>query len=158
VKTDMKVYLAGRYSRREEFAGYAQSLAERGIAVTSRWLGGNHKVDNTGSPVTDAGDKLGDADLRTQFCNEDIADVKAADVLVLFTEDPTAAGASRGGRHVEFGMAMAWDMALVTVGPYENLFTYHPRVAHFDTWAEYLAYVDGQRDRRGKSAASVYRR
>lgn len=153
----MKVYLAGRYSRREEFVKYRLDLADRHIGVTSRWLNGDHKVDRTGSPVAEDGAVLGADDLRTQFAYEDIADVKAADVLVLFTEDPEATSASRGGRHVEFGMALAWLKPLVTVGPYENLFTYLPEVAHFDTWAEYLAYVDGQLDNRGHRARDTYR-
>lgn len=40
----MKIYLAARYGRREELAGYRKELEAEGHIVTSRWLRGNHDL------------------------------------------------------------------------------------------------------------------
>ena len=140
----MRIYLAGRYSRREELARYRDILKLRGITVTSRWLNGDHKVDDTGSPTTDDGQVLGAEKLRTRFAREDIEDVKSADSLILFTEEPRVQSASRGGRHVEFGMALAFGKALVAVGPRENLFTWLPEVVWLPSFDDYLDMLDGR--------------
>jgi hypothetical protein len=144
----MRTYLAARYSRREEMVGYRRELDLRGIEVTSRWINGMHQVDDKGIPIGNHGERLvegdeGAASLRTHFASEDISDVQAADVLILFTEPPRAVTSSRGGRHVEFGMALALGKFMVVVGPRENLFTWLPSVVWFETWPEYLEYIDG---------------
>lgn len=54
-----------------------------------------------------------------------------------------AAKISRGGRHVEFGMALAMDKRLVVVGPRENVFHLLPAVEQFDTWPLALAALAG---------------
>jgi hypothetical protein len=43
-----RVYLAARYSRREELCRYADDLRAIGHTITSRWLDGNHQVDDRG--------------------------------------------------------------------------------------------------------------
>ena len=106
----MKYYLAARYSRRLELCGYRADLAGLGIEVTSRWLNGSHQLDDKAVPITDEGDRRFEAGdpavdhLRAHFATEDMADVMAAETLVVFTEQPRVA-ASRGGRHVELGLA-----------------------------------------------------
>ena len=50
------------------------------------------------------------------FALEDYADVSAADIVVSFTEAP-GSGAARGGRHVEFGLALAWDKTVSDYRP-----------------------------------------
>jgi len=140
----MKFYLAARYSRRIELCGYRANLAALGIEVTSRWLGGGRQLDNQGMPITDTGEQRFEAGdpavdyLRAHFAVEDMADVMAAETLVAFTEPPRTA-ASRGGRHVELGLALAAGKRVVVVGPRENVFCWLPQVEHHDRWAGFLA-------------------
>jgi len=47
----MKIYLASRYSRREELCGYRTQLESMGVEVTSRWLNGAHQISDTGVPI-----------------------------------------------------------------------------------------------------------
>jgi len=130
------VYLAARYSRREELLSYRAQLEAMGFTVTSRWLNGAHQVDNNGLQLGDDGERLVEAcadPIAGDFATEDMADVAAAYTVVAFTEPPRSS-ASRGGRHVELGMALAWAKRVIVVGPRENVFCWLPYVEHFDEW------------------------
>lgn len=136
----MKIYLASRYSRREELCGYRAELEAIGHTVTSRWLNGAHQIADDGTPLgeerekqfEDMADPRGAA-LRQSFLQENMADVESADLLIAFTEEPRVGGGrSRGGRHVELGLALAWGKQIFVVGPRENLFCWHESIKQFD--------------------------
>ena len=114
----MRIYIAARYDRRFEMLGVASELMRAGHEVTSRWIEGGR------------GD---DPELVAAI--EDIADLGRADCLVTFTERPerTVAWAARGGRHVEFGIALATGKRLCIVGLRENVFHHLPRVEIYAT-------------------------
>lgn len=140
----MSVYLAARYSRRLELLGYRAEIEDGGIAVTSRWLDGSHQIDDKGVPIGDDGEcrfEMGDPALahwREHFAKEDVADVLAADSLIAFTEEPRS-GNSRGGRHVEMGIALGAGLNVVVIGPRENVFCWLPQVDWYADWAEFVA-------------------
>ena len=139
----MKIYLAARYSRRLELCGYREQLQALGHVVTSRWLDGSHQISDSGQPIGEHGEALAEGDdgsnseaaanLRTLFAQEDLEDVKAADLLVAFTEPPRST-ASRGGRHVEFGVALGMGKLLLVIGYRENIFCWLPGVEFLPTW------------------------
>ncbi len=141
----IKIYLAARYSRREELCGYRTQLQQRGYTVTSRWLNGGHQIDHAGKQIGGDGEHLvedGTAEeakaLRRHFAVEDVEDVYAADMLIAFTEQPRS-GHSRGGRHVEFGLAIARGKKVIVVGPRENVFCWLPEIEAFDSFEELAA-------------------
>jgi len=78
----MKIYLASRYSRREELCGYRDDLEYLGHTVTSRWLDGNHQVDDRGLSTEAKSEE------RLRFACEDWEDLKSAEVCISFTEPP----------------------------------------------------------------------
>lgn len=123
----MNVYLAARYSRRVELNHYRNDLARIGFTVTSRWINGNHQVADQ-SLSSEA-----DPEERERFAVEDWQDLMDADICISFTEAPRAT-ASRGGRHVEFGAALAAGKTCLVVGHRENVFHCLPGVAFFETW------------------------
>jgi hypothetical protein len=108
----MRIYIASRYDRRFEMLGVASELTRAGHEVTSRWIEGR-----------------GD-DPALVAALEDVGDLARADCLVAFTERPerNVAWAARGGRHVEFGIALACGKRLCVVGLRENVFHHLPRV------------------------------
>jgi nucleoside 2-deoxyribosyltransferase len=116
------VYLSARFSRREELNRYRERLAEAGIEVTSRWL-------------TDPTPELTDEAWRT-LAAKDRGDIRRADALVLFADSKRD---SRGGRHVEFGMALALEKRLIVVGEIENLFQRLTEVEVVNSWEEAVA-------------------
>lgn len=117
----MWVYLAGRYSRREELVRVADDLQSAGHYVTSRWLHGGHQISDEGLNAER------DEELRTRFAVEDWEDLESADALIAFTEAPRSS-TTRGGRHVEFGAALAMGKLCLIVGPRENVFYGLPQV------------------------------
>ena len=125
----MKFYLAARYSRHEELRGYADQLEHHGHVVTSRWISGEHEALDSEllSPINRR--------LAEKFFQDDMEDILAADALIAFTE-ASDSGFSRGGRHVEFGIALVAGLRLFVVGPWENLFYLAPRVRHYRSFDE----------------------
>jgi hypothetical protein len=160
----MKIYLASRYSRRDQMRRLAVELKQMGYTVTSRWLE-TEWVDRpdqgTAAPP----------EYRATYAVIDLEDVAAADVMVNFTEPPAGkcddcdgigtvwwpsedggspalvcpgcdgkgrTNSGRGGRHVEFGYAMALGKRLIVVGHRENLFHEHPTVEFYAGQAEVL--------------------
>ena len=144
-----RVYLAARYDRRRELCRYRDDLTALGYSVQARWLDGTHELKAYETLVGDAGralidapcDDLHAANMRRTFCLEDVEDVLGADMVISFTES-SRSGFPRGGRHVEFGMALAMRKRLVVVGHRENLFHFHPWVMFFATWLEALAALE----------------
>lgn len=149
----MNIYLAARYSRRLELCGYREELRAMGHVVTSRWLDGTHQIADDGRPIGDDGEGLIEGDsgahsaeavaLRERFASEDIIDVQNSDCVISFTEPPRT-NARRGGRHVEFGIAIGINitqarprdrLALIVVGHRENVFHWISPVDFAADWA-----------------------
>jgi hypothetical protein len=118
----LTVYIAGRYSRRPELLAVAQLLRAQGTIVTSRWLDGRH-------------DKVPPVDCA----KDDLEDIDAAHGLLSFTEDNV--GYMSGGRHVEFGYALARGKWLWIVGPFENVFHHLGRVRQFGSVSDWSNYM-----------------
>jgi hypothetical protein len=127
------VYLAGRYGRRDELSGYRYQLEALGFTVTSRWLDGGH-------PVSIGANGEGPSAEQERYAEEDIDDLMAATVVINFTEQPYSKF-SRGGRHVEFGIAIAQNKFCVICGPRENVFHHMKRVGQCDDWERLLRWL-----------------
>lgn len=138
----MNVYLASRYSRRLELCQYRAELLASDFVVTSRWLDGNHQISRDGHPIGDNGEALvehGDCEeaarLRAEFAEEDFTDVCRSGLLIAFAEPPRS-NASRGGRHVELGLALGMNKDVIVVGYRENIFCWLPNVAFAENWEQ----------------------
>jgi len=109
----MKVYLAAQPERREGMMRIARRLEEAGHTVTSRWIHGN-----------------GNGATAVENAMYELADVMAADCLVVFTENPKAQPrlGSSAGRQVEFGYGLRARKRLIIIGPLESGFCRLPEV------------------------------
>ena len=111
----MRIYLAARYSRREELLGYAKILEGLGHKITSTWIDGHHETrPNIDHVATDLE--------RGDWAEEDLNDLARCDAIVAFTNQPNGYGRERGGYHVEFGIALGMHKRLIVVGPRVNVF------------------------------------
>ena len=137
----MIVYLAARYSRREELLGYRRQLEALGIEVSSRWLLGQHQATDEqlyAAPHTPGGR------WATQIASEDFADVMAADTLIAFSEAPRSTR-TRGGRHTELGVALGAGKRTIVCGPIEQIFCALPQVEHYLSWPALYAALRAER-------------
>ena len=137
----MKIYLAARYSRLSELQGYADELREIGHRVDAHWLRGEHQMNEVWTVESASASVPMEG---RPFAEDDLYDVFEADMLIAFSEEPRTGGASRGGRHVELGLALAWDKEIIVVGPRENVFHTLPQVRHFWRWPEALEALTSQ--------------
>ena len=110
----MTFYLAGPYSDREHLRTCASVIAGvSGWTCNARWLDGSH---DGMSPM--------------QAAKEDVADVRAADALVLVAERQS----TKGGMWVELGIAIERPIPIVVVHPLGrdprelNVFASYPTV------------------------------
>jgi hypothetical protein len=124
----MRIYIAARYDRRFEMLGVAAKLIRAGHDVTSRWIEGG---------------RGGNSELVAAL--EDVGELAHSDCLVTFTEQPErcVAWAARGGRHVEFGIALACGKRLCVVGPRENVFHHLPSVEVYAGVADLIVGLGG---------------
>jgi nucleoside 2-deoxyribosyltransferase len=113
------VYLSARFGRKLELQRYAEELTLLDIEVTSRWLT---------SPTPELTD-----DAWRGLAAVDKADIERADALVLFAEPNRDGG---GGRHVEFGIALALGKQVIVVGAVENLFQRLPEITVVEDWPD----------------------
>ncbi len=121
----MLIYLAARFSRRFELQGVRADLARAGHQVTSRWIDQRRDATDTAEAAAVA--------------HRDIADIELADCLIAFSESPRSGLSTRGGRHVEMGIAIGLDKRVIVVGPVENVFFSLPEIEVFPTWPAALA-------------------
>lgn len=147
-----RVYLAARYSRREEMLTVREDLAAADYVVTSRWVNGAHQAES-GTEHTPA-----EVELMARFAAEDLEDLRAADYFVSFQETPRRPSTNRGGRHVEFGYALAIGKPIICVGPLEHVFTALPSVYWFENWRGAFDYLCALRiDRKKAELRARYR-
>jgi nucleoside 2-deoxyribosyltransferase len=98
----VKIYIAAPYPARDAAIKLMERLEVSGHVVTSRWLRERDEMDAAAA-------------------QKDLEDVDAADVL-LFVHDEGWANKGTGGRHVEFGYALARGKRIVMIGPIANVF------------------------------------
>ena len=120
----LKVYLAASFSRQAEMRLVASRLVDVGVEITSRWL-----FENQGM-------KHGNARRKFMFrcALTDLEDVRAADVLVRFSDDLSEAfipsNLGTGARHFETGYAFALGKPIIIVGGQQNVFDFVSSMTH----------------------------
>lgn len=127
----VKIYLAARYSRYPEMQNYKKILEDLGYTVTSRWIDGHHNIVNG---VSEEAAEI----KRIQLAFEDLNDLLSSQCLICFTEIPRTTN-TRGGRHVEFGIALAMRMSIIIIGPKETIFHTLPSIPKFNTFSDFMS-------------------
>lgn len=131
----MKLYLAARYQRGKELLDNHIQLLARGHEPTSQWVFQSLSTELE-LPLTQA----------ATAC---LRDIDRAEAVVFFAEEPTV-GYNTGGRHVEFGYAIAKGKRIFVIGPQENVFHHYAnglpdgtiQIRHFPTWEVFLSFLN----------------
>lgn len=131
---DIWVYLASYFDTRSRLLPIRDALTRSGLVITSRWLDEPHQATGaaTLNEAVAASTTFKHSDLM-EYAERDYNDIYDSDVLVLDTLDITP----RGGREVEFGLALAWYKPCYVVGPERNVF-HKMAFGRWDTWDEAL--------------------
>ena len=122
-----RIYIAGPYAGRDRLRRLvAEPLADAGHCITAGWL---HEDTPTTERYLGAAYAL-EAGQVDQHVTGDLGDIRDCDVLLAVTPGwlewkggarlPMSAS---GGRHVEFGYAVAHHKRLLHLGTPENVFT-----------------------------------
>jgi hypothetical protein len=119
----MKIYLASNYSTHPEMRERAAELQALGHEVTSEWISGSHGGDD-----------------RAAYAQIDLRDLDASDAVIFWSTTPPNSR-TRGGKHVEFGYALAKGKAIFIVGKAENVFHHLPQVIQRVEFADVLALI-----------------
>jgi nucleoside 2-deoxyribosyltransferase len=106
----MKIYLAAQFSEQALMKEWRKLLRQNGHYITSRWL----EVKESG---LDEAHKTNAADEAAK----DLQDIKASEIVISKTIN-RGDMFTGGGRHIEFGYALALDKMLINVGGYESIF------------------------------------
>ena len=118
----MRIYLAASFPRLMEMREKGLELEEMGGKISSRWIKRDPDMED---------DKLS-LEESILVALEDWVDLFNSDLVVMFTEVPSK---SKGGRHTEYGMALALGKKIAIVGPRENIFQRLPITDHFSDWS-----------------------
>lgn len=124
-----KVYIAAQYRQKADIDQKKKELEGLGFTVTSTWT---EEKDSPNVSLKEVEDRI-----LLDYAERDVREIKAADLLVLFTVDPDEM-TRRGGRHVEFGYAMGQGKQVAIVGPRENIFHHLPEVPRFASWPQFV--------------------
>lgn len=153
----MRIYLAAAFGAHAVMRERRDLLVSLGYEVTSAWM----NLEDREPPP----DLPANSPEAAVVAERDLAEVKAAEVLILSTE-PTVVGVRRkrwagfrrafglsrevvgirGGREVEFGYALGLGRTAVVVGPAVNVFHSRSGVYRFPNWDTFVAEcLSGQR-------------
>lgn len=97
----------------------AEQLSERGFIVSSTWLQEDYPLNMNLDGLT--------PEQHAEIATQDLEDVISSDKLIFFAEDQNNQP-PRGGRHCEFGYALALGIDIYIVGNRENIFHYLPNL------------------------------
>jgi nucleoside 2-deoxyribosyltransferase len=124
----VRAYIAARFEQKAEMKALVPVFAANNIQVRAHWL------DETVSSTSQL------SDLTPAYCAEqaqvDLDDIDACDIFVLFGDKVPKT--IRGGKHVEFGYALAKGKRVVVIGPQENIFQYLPHVVRYRSLEDFL--------------------
>lgn len=142
----MKIYLAGRYSIRNQLKEHRDTLRMLGHEVTSRWLDYSDEHPEYFPPETPDDQRSATLlssshvapEIREFVAKMDADDCERADVIMLFTHEL----GRRGGMFVEWGIGIALRKVLIVIGPAINVFQHYPGTFQFNHFDEALDHID----------------
>ena len=133
-ETDHHVYLAGSWFDKDLIAAEASKFRAAGFIVTSSW----HDND---IPVLKGYNTSNNA-LRDEAI-KDLQDILEKSNTLVYYNDLGSEGGSKGGRDVEFGVALVASKAIVIVGPRRNAF-HHLNVPAVESTEQAIEVIQKQ--------------
>lgn len=125
IQRQMKIYIAASYTRIKEARKLGEDLEQREFNIVSNW----HQDHD--DPI-DADYLSGSRAIRDQYA------IESCDLFVEFIGDE----GSKGGRHCELGMALAWNKKIILIGELDCcIFTNLPWLPRIKNAEEFLKKI-----------------
>lgn len=118
----MRIYVAAPWSDRDKAKGLGDQLETFGHEITHKWWIDEGKGYN------------GDEDHYRQCAINDFVAIQTADKVIILNTQPR--GEETSGKAVEMGLAIAFQVPVVVVGEWTNVFHFFPGVRLVDTLEE----------------------
>ncbi len=129
----MNIYIAGLWDARARLCEVRDRVEAAGHKVVGTWLDAENKPAHSEQGVINSGGH----DLAKNYAVRDADEVvNLCDMLMLDTLDLNV----RGGREVEYGLALASNKRTVVVGPKRNVF-HSIAHYHFENWDEAIRWL-----------------
>ena len=127
----LNIYIAGWFGAKDRLRVIRDRIHAAGVGVVvSTWLD-----EETVAPEAPGETMVVGAtpEQCREYAVRDLGEVRYADLFIIDTHDVNP----RGGREVEYGMALAEGTAVWVVGPKRNVFHYIAH-QHFEDWTDAL--------------------
>jgi hypothetical protein len=131
----LRIYIAGWFGAKDRLRLVRDRIHALGVGeVVSTWLD-----EETAAPEAVGINYVVGAtpEQCREYAIRDMGEVRYSDLLILDTSDVNP----RGGREVEYGLALANGLAVWIVGPRRNVFHYVAQ-RHFATWDEAIELLE----------------
>lgn len=126
----MKIYLAAQFSEQALMKEWRKLLRQNGHYVTSRWL--EVKESQLGETFNPS---------AAEEAAKDLHDITACEIMISRTLSRGLLFTG-GGRHIEFGFALAQEKLMINVGGYESVFHRLPQVRTVSTIEQAIEIVN----------------
>ena len=126
----MKIYLAAQFKEQNLMKEWRKLLRQNGHYVTSRWL-----------EVSKA--KETEKESASVEAAKDLHDIHASEIVISHTINRGDLFTG-GGRHIEFGFALALEKKLINVGGYESVFHQLPQVITVSTIEQAIEIINNE--------------
>ncbi|ARF11974.1 nucleoside 2-deoxyribosyltransferase [Klosneuvirus KNV1] len=123
----MKLYIAGKFSEKEQIKKYMEEAIKLGHTITHDWT----SFENEGD----------DKERMKRSAEKDIIGVQNCDCVIAILTDPKYA---YRGTWCEIGCSMGLGKKVIMVNPNKdaycttNCFYHHPNIVHVDNWDDAL--------------------
>lgn len=123
----MKIYLAAQFKEQALMREWRNKLTATGHTITSSWLDVNESTETTQAAIEAV---------------KDLREIKEAHCIISHTlkRGDLFTG---GGRHIEYGYALALDKLMINVGGIESVFHEIPTVIRRNSIEEVIKLLKG---------------
>jgi hypothetical protein len=131
-----RVYIAAPWELQQDAKAFGAALEQAGVTVTASWLGAESEQ------------------LTDEWAWNCLRDIVTCDVLLAWNPEEWAR-IGTGGRHVEFGYALALFKTVIVVGARTNIFHHLQQIDHVAIDGDTVTNVLLAADRRGFSRSNT---
>lgn len=123
----MKIFLASVFAERGAMRVWRELIENQGHKVTSHWIDSPFKSDDDATPIE-----------LSIAAEQNVHDIEDCDYFVLDSRLFVQNIYGHGGRHIDFGIALALKKKICLIGTPESPYHLLPPITHHETIISFL--------------------